>query len=63
VAAKRGAGEGPFWKRNRRWYGKRRIGPREAMVTIGASHAEAAELSARDRTICWSMSSSVRISQ
>jgi hypothetical protein len=43
VAAKRGAGEGTFWKRNGRWYGKRRIGPREAVVTVNASGATRAE--------------------
>lgn len=43
MAGKRGAGEGTFWKREGRWYGKRRIGPREAVVTINASGATLAE--------------------
>lgn len=44
MAGKRGGGEGTFWKRNGRWYGKRRIGPREAVVTINASGATRAEV-------------------
>jgi len=43
MAGKRTAGEGTFWKRGDRWYGKRRIGPREAVVTINASGATRAE--------------------
>lgn len=39
MAGKRDAGEGTFWKRNGGYYGKRRIGPREAVETINASGA------------------------
>lgn len=46
MTGKRGAGEGTFWKREGRWYGKRRIGPREAVVTINASGATLAEAKA-----------------
>lgn len=43
MAGRRGAGEGTLWKRNGRWYAKRRIGPREAVVTINASGATRTE--------------------
>lgn len=46
MAGHAGAGEGSFWKRNGRWYGKRRIGPREAVVTINASGTTLAEAKA-----------------
>lgn len=46
MAGKRDAGEGTFWKRSGRYYGKRRIGPREAVVTINASGATLAEAKA-----------------
>ena len=46
MAGKRDAGEGSFWKRNGRWYGRRRIGPREAVVTINASGDTLAEAKA-----------------
>ncbi len=50
MAGKRGAGEGTFWKKsNGRWYGKRRIGVREAVVTINASGATLAEAKANQR--------------
>jgi len=43
MAGKRGAGEGTYWKREGRWYGKRRIGPRGAVVTINGSGATRAQ--------------------
>lgn len=49
MAVKRAAGEGTFWKRDGRWYGKRRIGPREATVTINASGTTRAEAAANLR--------------
>jgi len=39
MAGRRDAGDGTFWQRGGRWYGKRRIGPRGAVVTINASGA------------------------
>jgi len=46
MAGKRDAGDGTFWERGNRWYGKRRIGPREAVVTINGSGATLAEAKA-----------------
>jgi hypothetical protein len=49
VAGKRGAGEGTVWKRNGRWYAKRRVGSREDAVSFNASGSTRAEALANSR--------------
>lgn len=49
MGGKRDAGDGTFWQKKGRWYGKRRIGSREAPVVINASGATLADAKANLR--------------